>query len=117
MSLIIATRNIHDYSESTDTDTVNAIILQVSLAIRKNRDFGLVVVKLLKNSVLNAFSIALLLCISRVHRFEEPVFDFLKQNLLQYFKDSEKKNDMFDLPNVEQMFFNLSKQKGKRRLP
>ena len=99
-------------SDSTPADTVNAIVLQVSLAIRKNTNFGLVVFKLLKSSTLNSFSLAVLLCLSRVHRFEEPVFEFLKSALLQYYKDAEKKNDIFDLPKIESMFLSLPQNKG-----
>ncbi|KAM4677003.1 Fanconi anemia group I protein [Discoglossus pictus] len=70
------------------------IILHIVYAIKLDQDLGRELVKYLKagqqgdtSRILCPFSVALLLSVSRIHRFEEQVFDFLKTTILKGFKD------------------------------
>ncbi|CAI9573693.1 unnamed protein product, partial [Staurois parvus] len=70
------------------------IILHIVFAIKFDQDLGRELVKVLRaaqqgdtNKFLCPFSVALLLSVSRIHRFEKQVFDFLKAIILKGFKD------------------------------
>ncbi|XP_053575332.1 Fanconi anemia group I protein [Bombina bombina] len=70
------------------------IILHIVFAIKLDQDLGRELMKYLKSGqqgdtsrILCSFSVALLLSVSRIHRFEEQVFDFLKTTILKSFKD------------------------------
>ncbi|XP_072889339.1 Fanconi anemia group I protein isoform X1 [Hemitrygon akajei] len=70
------------------------IILHIVFAIKLDHDLGRDLLKYLKagqqgdtSRVLCSFSIALLLSVARIHRFEEQVFDFLKTVTVKSFKD------------------------------
>ncbi|XP_018427387.1 PREDICTED: Fanconi anemia group I protein [Nanorana parkeri] len=75
------------------------IILHIVFAIKFDQDLGRELVKVLllfqkrtaqqgdTNKFLCPFSVALLLSVSRIHRFEKQVFDFLKTIILKGFKD------------------------------
>ncbi|XP_078283323.1 Fanconi anemia group I protein [Rhinoraja longicauda] len=67
------------------------IILHIVFAIKLDHDLGRELVKYLKvrdtSSVLCSFSIALLLSVARIHRFEDQVFEFLKTSTIKSFKD------------------------------
>ncbi|XP_053320955.1 Fanconi anemia group I protein [Spea bombifrons] len=70
------------------------IILHIVFAIKLDQDLGREFVKYLKSGqqgdtskILCPFSVALLLSVSRIQRFEEQVFDFLKTTVLKGFKD------------------------------
>ncbi|KAM4747808.1 Fanconi anemia group I protein [Rhinophrynus dorsalis] len=70
------------------------IILHIVFAIKLDQELGRELVKYLKASqqgdtsrILCSFSVALLLSVSRIHRFQDQVFDFLKTTILKGFKD------------------------------
>uniref|UniRef100_A0A7N4NNB5 FA complementation group I n=1 Tax=Sarcophilus harrisii TaxID=9305 RepID=A0A7N4NNB5_SARHA len=70
------------------------IILHIVFAIKLDRDLGRELMKHLKagqqgdaNKTICPFSIALLLSVARIQRFEEQVFDLLKTSILKSFRD------------------------------
>lgn len=70
------------------------IILHIVFAIKLDHDLGRELIKYLKagqqgdtSLVLCSFSIALLLSVARIHRFEDQVFEFLKTSTIKSFKD------------------------------
>ncbi|XP_007944281.1 Fanconi anemia group I protein [Orycteropus afer afer] len=70
------------------------IILHIVFAIKLDRDLGRELLKHLKtgqqgdpNKNLCPFTTALLLSVTRIQRFEEQVFDFLKTSVVKNFKD------------------------------
>ncbi|XP_044521381.1 Fanconi anemia group I protein isoform X2 [Gracilinanus agilis] len=71
------------------------IILHIVFAIKLDRELGRELMKHLKagqqqgdaNKTICPFSIALLLSVARIQRFEEQVFDLLKTSILKSFKD------------------------------
>ncbi|XP_007479412.1 Fanconi anemia group I protein isoform X2 [Monodelphis domestica] len=71
------------------------IILHIVFAIKLDRELGRELMKLLKtgqqqgdaNKTICPFSIALLLSVARIQRFEEQVFDLLKTSILKSFRD------------------------------
>ncbi|KAM5171281.1 Fanconi anemia group I protein [Mantella aurantiaca] len=67
------------------------IILHIVFAIKFDQDLGRELVKAAQqgdaNKFLCPFSVALLLSVSRIQRFEKQVFDFLKAIILKGFKD------------------------------
>ncbi|XP_077327370.1 Fanconi anemia group I protein [Lithobates pipiens] len=67
------------------------IILHIVFAIKFDQDLGRELVKAAQqgdsNKFLCPFSVALLLSVSRIHRFEKQVFDFLKAIISKGFKD------------------------------
>ncbi|XP_030646039.1 Fanconi anemia group I protein [Chanos chanos] len=67
-------------------------ILHVVFAVRLDCDLGRELLKSLKvkpSRMLCSFSIALLLSIARIQRYEEQVFDFLKSAITKSFKDEQ----------------------------
>ncbi|KAM8973789.1 Fanconi anemia group I protein [Pelodytes ibericus] len=72
------------------------IILHIVFAIKLDQDLGRELVKYLKagqqgdtSRMLCPFSVALLLSVSRIHRFEDQVFEFLKTTVVKGFKDQQ----------------------------
>ncbi|KAM5291788.1 Fanconi anemia group I protein [Ctenodactylus gundi] len=70
------------------------VILHIVFAIKLDCELGKELLKLLKvahqgdsSNCLCPFSIALLLSVTRIQRFEEQVFDFLKTSVVKNFKD------------------------------
>ncbi|XP_072004593.1 Fanconi anemia group I protein isoform X2 [Engystomops pustulosus] len=67
------------------------IILHIVFAIKFDQDLGRELVKTAQHGdsskFLCPFSVALLLSVSRIQRFEKQVFDFLKSTILKGFKD------------------------------
>uniref|UniRef100_A0A4X2KHM0 FA complementation group I n=1 Tax=Vombatus ursinus TaxID=29139 RepID=A0A4X2KHM0_VOMUR len=70
------------------------IILHIVFAIKLDRDLGRELMKHLKagqqgddNKTICPFSIALLLSVARIQRFEEQIFDLLKTSILKSFRD------------------------------
>ncbi|XP_075063875.1 Fanconi anemia group I protein isoform X2 [Mixophyes fleayi] len=67
------------------------IILHIVFAIKFDQDLGRELVKAGQQGdssrFLCPFSVALLLSVSRIHRFEKQVFDFLKSTIVKGFKD------------------------------
>ncbi|XP_068131301.1 Fanconi anemia group I protein [Hyperolius riggenbachi] len=69
------------------------IILHIVFAIKFDQDLGRELVKAAQqgdtSKFLCPFIVALLLSVSRIHRFEKQVFDFLKSTILKGFKDHQ----------------------------
>ncbi|XP_048337616.1 Fanconi anemia group I protein [Sphaerodactylus townsendi] len=70
------------------------VILHIVLAVNLDQDLGKELLKYLKSEqlrdpgrALSLFSVATLLSVARVHRFQEQVFDFLKTSIMKGFKD------------------------------
>ncbi|KAG0230580.1 hypothetical protein BGW42_000884 [Actinomortierella wolfii] len=69
------------------------VILHLSFAIKQDQALGNEFLKYMKSgkgAYISPFSIACLLAMARVHRFEDGVMDFLKSSVLSIFKDAEK---------------------------
>ncbi|KAF9971150.1 hypothetical protein BGZ73_005945 [Actinomortierella ambigua] len=69
------------------------VILHLSFAIKQDQALGNEFLKYMKSgklSYISPFSIACLLAMARVHRFEDNVMDFLKSSVLNIFKDAER---------------------------
>ncbi|XP_029430522.1 Fanconi anemia group I protein [Rhinatrema bivittatum] len=69
-------------------------ILHLIFAIKLDQDLGRELIKYLKlgqqndaSKILCPFSVALLLSVARIHRFEDQVFDFLKAMIVKGIKD------------------------------
>ncbi|CAG8548944.1 1682_t:CDS:10 [Funneliformis mosseae] len=68
-------------------------IIHICFAITQDQELGSEFIKYIKSdktSFLKPFSIACLLSIARIHRFEDQALDFLKTSILGTFKDKEK---------------------------
>ncbi|XP_069078793.1 Fanconi anemia group I protein isoform X1 [Pleurodeles waltl] len=70
------------------------VILHIVFAIKLDQDLGRELVKYLKagqqgdtSKIICPFSVALLLSVARIHRFEEQVFEFLKMAIVKSFRD------------------------------
>uniref|UniRef100_A0A8D0H2M9 FA complementation group I n=1 Tax=Sphenodon punctatus TaxID=8508 RepID=A0A8D0H2M9_SPHPU len=70
------------------------VILHIVLAINLDQELGRELIKHLKaeqqgdpGKTLCPFSVALVLSMARIHRFEEQVFDLLKTSIMRSFKD------------------------------
>ncbi|XP_069480410.1 Fanconi anemia group I protein isoform X2 [Ambystoma mexicanum] len=70
------------------------IILHIVFAIKLDQDLGRELVKYLKagqqgdtSKIICPFSVALLLSVARIQRFEDQVFEFLKTSIVKSFKD------------------------------
>ncbi|XP_033632896.1 Fanconi anemia group I protein-like [Asterias rubens] len=75
------------------------VILHITFAIKQDQDLGKEFIKFLEASklsntaaVLSPFNVALALSIAPIHRFEEPIFNFLKSVILKSFKDAERQS-------------------------
>ncbi|PKC11484.1 hypothetical protein RhiirA5_354118 [Rhizophagus irregularis] len=69
------------------------VIIHICFAITQDQELGNEFIKYMKSgktSSLKSFSIACLLSIARIHRFEDQALDFLKTSILTVFKDMEK---------------------------
>uniref|UniRef100_A0A8D2LW27 FA complementation group I n=1 Tax=Varanus komodoensis TaxID=61221 RepID=A0A8D2LW27_VARKO len=72
------------------------IILHIVLGINLDQDLGKELIKYLKieqqgdpSQALCPFSVTILLSMTRIHRFREQVFDFLKSSIMRSFKDKQ----------------------------
>ncbi|RIA87302.1 FANCI solenoid 2-domain-containing protein [Glomus cerebriforme] len=69
------------------------VIIHICFAITQDQELGnefMKFIKSAKTSFLKPFSVACLLSIARIHRFEDQALDFLKLSILTAFKDMEK---------------------------
>ncbi|XP_077861464.1 Fanconi anemia group I protein-like, partial [Saccoglossus kowalevskii] len=102
---ICRAQNHSEYSEevsSVSQDQLRhiegTVILHVTFAVKQDQELGREFIKYLKAGqqgssakIVTAFNMALALSVARIHRFEEPVFDFLKTAILKSYKDEDKK--------------------------
>lgn len=75
------------------TAIVSTIILHFSYAVGQDQELGTELLKHMKNgktAYLSSFSLACLLTMTRIHRFEDSVLDYLKSSILTVFRDQEK---------------------------
>lgn len=75
------------------TAIVSAIILHFSYAVGQDQELGTELLKHMKNgktAYLSSFSLACLLTMTRIHRFEDSVLDYLKSSILTVFRDQER---------------------------
>ncbi|CAC5388853.1 FANCI [Mytilus coruscus] len=90
-------------SDETDIEvlrhTEGTIILHISFAVKQDQELGREFIKLLKSNqmrsaaqVLSPFNFALALCLARIHRFEDQIYDLIKTMILKSFKDGEKQS-------------------------
>ncbi|KAK2176099.1 hypothetical protein NP493_683g02030 [Ridgeia piscesae] len=103
----IEQKNSDDDGLSTATGCVDqlqqiegTVILHVTFAIKLNQELGRELVKYLKaqqqlsgSQALAPFSVALALSVSRIQRFEDQIYDFLKSAILKSFKDRQRKQE------------------------
>ncbi|KAG0380276.1 hypothetical protein BGX24_009287 [Mortierella sp. AD032] len=71
----------------------STVILHFSYAVRQDQELGTELLKHMKNGktvYLSSFSLACLLTMTRIHRFEDGVLDYLKSSILAVFKDQER---------------------------
>ncbi|KAF9927728.1 hypothetical protein FBU30_002931 [Linnemannia zychae] len=71
----------------------STVILHFSFAVRQDQELGVELLKHMKNgktAYLSSFSLACLLTMIRIHRFEDGVLDYLKSSILAIFKDQER---------------------------
>lgn len=69
------------------------IIVHMCFAIKQDQELGtefLKYVKKHKSRALNSFTLACMLSMARIHRFEDTVLDLLKSTILSVYKDAEK---------------------------
>uniref|UniRef100_A0A4W3ITH4 FA complementation group I n=1 Tax=Callorhinchus milii TaxID=7868 RepID=A0A4W3ITH4_CALMI len=72
------------------------VILHIVFAIKLDHDLGRELIKCLKagqqgdsSRLLCSFNMALILSVTRIHRFEDQVFDLLKATIIKSLKDSQ----------------------------
>ncbi|XP_061891934.1 Fanconi anemia group I protein isoform X2 [Entelurus aequoreus] len=67
------------------------VILHIVFAVRLDHELGREFLKIIKTSYgdLCPFSVALLLSVARIQRYEEQVFDLLKGSIIKSFKDEQ----------------------------
>ncbi|KAF9096291.1 hypothetical protein BGX29_008636 [Mortierella sp. GBA35] len=71
----------------------STVILHFSYAVRQDQELGTELLKHMKNgktAYLSSFSLACLMTMARIHRFEDSVLDYLKSSILAVFKDQER---------------------------
>uniref|UniRef100_A0A8C5MGA8 FA complementation group I n=1 Tax=Leptobrachium leishanense TaxID=445787 RepID=A0A8C5MGA8_9ANUR len=102
------------------------VILHIVFAIKLDQDLGRELVKYIKagqqgdvSHILCPFSAALLLSVSRIQRFEDQIFDFLKTTVMKGFKDQQLQQgskflqDLVPQPNcVSTVFLETVKNSG-----
>ncbi|XP_022096600.1 Fanconi anemia group I protein-like [Acanthaster planci] len=73
------------------------VIFHVTFTVKQDQDLGREFIKFLKaglmsdtTAILSPFTVALALSIAQIHRFEEPIYDFLKSAILKSFKDAAR---------------------------
>ncbi|KAF8949078.1 hypothetical protein BGZ47_011306 [Haplosporangium gracile] len=75
------------------SDIESNVILHFSYAVRQDQELGTELLKHMKNgktAYLSSFSLACLLTMTRIHRFEDSILDYLKSSILTVFKDQER---------------------------
>uniref|UniRef100_A0A4W3I963 FA complementation group I n=1 Tax=Callorhinchus milii TaxID=7868 RepID=A0A4W3I963_CALMI len=102
-------RRVSTYRESVSTELEVAtvpqeqlrhvegtVILHIVFAIKLDHDLGRELIKCLKagqqgdsSRLLCSFNMALILSVTRIHRFEDQVFDLLKATIIKSLKDSQ----------------------------
>ncbi|KAF9130739.1 hypothetical protein BGW39_002740 [Mortierella sp. 14UC] len=96
----------------------STVILHFSYAVRQDQELGTELLKHMKNgksAYLSYFSLACLLTMTRIHRFEDSVLDYLKSSILAVFRDQERmQKDPWVLqfegmspPPILEMFYNI----------
>ncbi|KAL3863875.1 hypothetical protein ACJMK2_005602 [Sinanodonta woodiana] len=82
--------------------TEGTIILHISFAVKQDQELGKEFVKTLKGNQQNSagkimapFNFALALSLSRIHRFEDQIFDILKSTILKSLKDTARQSQSF----------------------
>ncbi|KAK3095680.1 hypothetical protein FSP39_017526 [Pinctada imbricata] len=87
-------------SVETLKQTEGTVILHISFAVKQDQELGREFIKFLKanqagsaSKTMVPFVLALSLSLSRIHRFEEQIFDLLKATVLKSYKDAEKQEE------------------------
>ncbi|KAK3595809.1 hypothetical protein CHS0354_014625 [Potamilus streckersoni] len=82
--------------------TEGTVILHISFAVMQDQELGKEYVKILKGNQQNSagkimvpFNFALALSLSRIHRFEDQLFDILKSTVQRSLKDAERQSQSF----------------------
>ncbi|XP_038070700.1 Fanconi anemia group I protein-like isoform X2 [Patiria miniata] len=97
-------RDQHFNAEALNTISQDAlrhmegtVILHVTFAVKQDQELGREFIKFLKagqmidsSAILSPFNVALALSVAQIHRFEEPIYDFLKSAILKSFKDAAR---------------------------
>ncbi|KAF9987587.1 hypothetical protein BGZ75_000366 [Mortierella antarctica] len=71
----------------------STVILHFSFAVKQDQELGTALLKHMKSgkaAYLSSFSLACLMTMARIHRFEDSVMDYLKSSILSVFKDQER---------------------------
>ncbi|KAF9968188.1 hypothetical protein BGZ70_006011 [Mortierella alpina] len=71
----------------------STVILHFSFAVKQDQELGTALLKHMKSgkaTYLSSFSLACLMTMARIHRFEDSVMDYLKSSVLSVFKDQER---------------------------
>ncbi|KAF9961690.1 hypothetical protein BGZ72_002522 [Mortierella alpina] len=71
----------------------STVILHFSFAVKQDQELGMALLKHMKSgkaTYLSSFSLACLMTMARIHRFEDSVMDYLKSSILSVFKDQER---------------------------
>ncbi|KAG0200521.1 hypothetical protein BGX28_006426 [Mortierella sp. GBA30] len=71
----------------------STVILHFSFAVKQDQELGAELLKHMKSgrtSYLSSFSLACLMTMARIHRFEDNVLDYVKSSILTIFKDRER---------------------------
>ncbi|KAF9574437.1 hypothetical protein EC968_006597 [Mortierella alpina] len=71
----------------------STVILHFSFAVKQDQELGIALLKHMKSgkaTYLSSFSLACLMTMARIHRFEDSVMDYLKSSILSVFKDQER---------------------------
>ncbi|KAF9282708.1 hypothetical protein BGZ68_005817 [Mortierella alpina] len=71
----------------------STVILHFSFAVKQDQELGTALLKHMKSgkaTYLSSFTLACLMTMARIHRFEDSVMDYLKSCILSVFKDQER---------------------------
>ncbi|KAF9433039.1 hypothetical protein BGZ76_009963 [Entomortierella beljakovae] len=71
----------------------STVILHFSFAVKQDQELGMELLKHIKSgktAYLSSFSLACLMTMSRIHRFEDSVMDLLKSSISSAYKDMER---------------------------
>ncbi|KAI1319557.1 hypothetical protein EDD11_003827 [Mortierella claussenii] len=71
----------------------STVILHFSFAVKQDQELGAELLKHMKSgktAYLSSFSLACLMTMARIHRFEDNVMDYLKSSISTVFKDAER---------------------------
>ncbi len=96
-------------------------ILHIDFALKQDSELGREFLKLLKgsHSPLTAFSVAVLLSMAKISRFQQLVFDFLKQEVLKRVRDEPKSYSKWARPffrsslPIGEVFLQVARNSGE----